>query len=99
MGASNPKGFALFTAVLPQFVDTTGSNITTQMLVFAATAVSIALVTDSAWAAVAGAARGWFARSPRRTERLGLIGGTMMIGLGIQLAVSGGSSRTESTGG
>jgi threonine/homoserine/homoserine lactone efflux protein len=50
--------------------------------------MSIAVVTDSAWAMAAGSARDWFARSPRRGEALGASGGAVMIGLGIQLAVT-----------
>ncbi|HPM53250.1 MAG TPA: LysE family translocator, partial [Rhodoglobus sp.] len=42
-----------------------------------------ALLTDSVWALVAGVARDWFARSPRRIEALGATGGVVMIGLGV----------------
>jgi threonine/homoserine/homoserine lactone efflux protein len=58
------------------------------MLVFALVAMSIAVVTDSAWAVAAGSARHWFARSPRQGEALGASGGAVMIGLGLQLAVT-----------
>jgi threonine/homoserine/homoserine lactone efflux protein len=37
----------------------------------------------------AGAAREWFARSPRRLRLLGGAGGLVMIGLGIDVAASG----------
>jgi threonine/homoserine/homoserine lactone efflux protein len=49
----------------------------------------IALVCDSAWGLVAGAARAWFARSPRRLERVGGTGGLIMVGLGARLAFTG----------
>jgi threonine/homoserine/homoserine lactone efflux protein len=80
--------FVLFSAILPQFVDRSAGHVSTQMLVFALVAMSIAVVTDSAWAMAAGSARDWFARSPRRGEALGASGGAVMIGLGIQLAVT-----------
>jgi threonine/homoserine/homoserine lactone efflux protein len=88
VGATNPKGFVLFSAILPQFVDRSAGHIPLQMLAFALVAMSIAVVTDSAWAMAAGSARDWFARSPRRGEALGASGGAVMIGLGIQLAVT-----------
>jgi threonine/homoserine/homoserine lactone efflux protein len=44
---------------------------------------------DSMWALVAGTARDWFAKSPKRVERLGATGGVMMIGLGGVLLVTG----------
>ena len=47
------------------------------------------LVSDGAWGMAAGTARLWFARSPRRLERLGAAGGAMMIALGLHLAVTG----------
>ncbi len=35
------------------------------------------------------ALRGWFARSPRRGEAVGALGGASMVGLGVALAVTG----------
>ncbi len=49
----------------------------------------IALVLDSAWAAVAGTVRQWLVRSPRRLAMIGGTGGLVMIGLGISVAVTG----------
>jgi threonine/homoserine/homoserine lactone efflux protein len=59
------------------------------MFLFGCVAVLIAIVTDSAWAAVAGTARQWFSRSARRGEVMAATGGAMMIGLGVGLAVTG----------
>lgn len=89
VGVTNPKGFALFSAVLPQFVDPSGAPAPAQMLVFGTLAVAIALVSDSTWAMVAGTARHWIAGTPRRAEAFGVAGGVMMIGLGLQLAITG----------
>jgi threonine/homoserine/homoserine lactone efflux protein len=49
----------------------------------------VALVLDSAWAALAGTARQWLVRSPRRLALIGGAGGLVMIGLGISLAATG----------
>lgn len=88
VGLTNPKGFLIFAALLPPFVDRGAGAppVTEQMLVLGLVAVLIGVVSDSIWALVAGRARDWFARSPARVQRLGAIGGTSMIGLGVALA-------------
>jgi threonine/homoserine/homoserine lactone efflux protein len=82
VGVSNPKTIVFFIAVLPQFVDYGAGDLPLQMLALGILFVSIALLTDSAWALAAGFARDWFAKSPRRISTLGATGGVMMIGLG-----------------
>ena len=89
VGVANPKAVVYFAAVLPQFVDPAGIHPSLQMLVLGAVCVAIALVSDGVWAVSASAARAWFARSPRRMERIGAAGGVAMIGIGARLAVSG----------
>jgi len=83
VGVSNPKTIVFFIAVLPQFVDYGAGAIPAQMLLLGTLFIVIALLTDSVWALVAGVARDWFARSPRRIETLGATGGVVMIGLGV----------------
>lgn len=83
VGVSNPKTIVFFVAVLPQFVDYHAGAIPLQMLTLSALFVAIALITDSAWALLAGVARDWFARSPRRLSTLSGTGGALMIGLGV----------------
>ncbi|WP_280362426.1 LysE family translocator [Nocardia wallacei] len=92
VGATNPKAIIFFSAVLPQFVDPSGGPIPLQMLVLGGMFLLIALVSDSLWALVAGTARNWFARSPRRLEAVGGAGGVMIIGLGASVAVTGSSN-------
>jgi threonine/homoserine/homoserine lactone efflux protein len=92
VGVSNPKSIAFFVAVLPQFVAPEVGWVPGQMLLLGAIFVGLALISDSAWAFAAGTARDWFARSPKRVERLGVTGGVMMIGLGGVLAVTGSKS-------
>ena len=89
VGISNPKTIAFFVAVLPQFVAPDAGWVPGQMLLLGGIFLVLALISDGAWAFAAGSARDWFARSPKRVERLGATGGVMMIGLGGVLALSG----------
>jgi threonine/homoserine/homoserine lactone efflux protein len=73
VGVTNPKVIVFFAAVLPQFVDRGAGQLPLQMLLPGAVFTGIAVASDSAWALVAGTARAWLGRSPRRLE---LIGGT-----------------------
>ena len=88
VGVSNPKGYLLFAAVLPQFIHRTG-QVPLQMILLGLMAVAIGLVCDGTWALVASQLRAWFNRSPRRGEAMGAAGGVSMIGLGVALAVTG----------
>ncbi|HWJ80698.1 MAG TPA: LysE family translocator [Nocardioides sp.] len=89
VGVSNPKGYLLFGALLPPFVDPGHGSVPAQMFVLGAIAVALGMVCDSVWALAAGRARDWFAGSPRRVSSLGAVGGTSMIGLGIGMALTG----------
>ena len=89
VGITNPKSLVFFVAVLPQFVDYSAGSISLQMMELGLVFLVLALACDSVWALVAGTARTWFARSPKRVERLGATGGVMMIGLGGVLALTG----------
>jgi len=88
VGVANPKSIVFFAAILPQYVNSDGAAAQFQMLALGLIFVAVALVSDGAWALAAGTARNWFARSPNRISRLGAIGGTAMIALGLQLAVT-----------
>lgn len=89
VGISNPKSIVFFAAVLPQFADSQAGPLPTQLLVLGLVAIVAALVSDSTWALVAGTARKWFVRSPRRLEVISGAGGLAMIGLGVRLAATG----------
>lgn len=89
VGISNPKGFIMFAAVLPQFVDRSAGHVTAQMLVLGTLAVVIGFLCDSLWGVLASQFRTWFDDSPARGRRLGSAGGVSMIGLGVALAVAG----------
>jgi len=92
VGVSNPKSIVFFIAVLPQFVDYGTGSVVAQLLTLGMVFVVLAFIGDSTWALAAGAARHWFAKSPRRIEHLSATGGAMMIGLGGVLAASGARS-------
>ena len=87
VGLANPKAIVFFASILPQFVEPDGAPAALQMAMLGAVFVAIALVCDSAWGLLAGTARQWFARSPRRIERLAATGGVVTVGLGLRLAL------------
>jgi threonine/homoserine/homoserine lactone efflux protein len=89
VGVSNPKLIVFFASVLPQFIEVGAAPPGLQMAFLGIIFVLIALASDSAWGVFAGTARQWLARSPRRLERLGGVGGCTMIALGLRLAVAG----------
>jgi threonine/homoserine/homoserine lactone efflux protein len=89
VGVSNPKGFLIFSAVLPQFVDRSAGHATLQLLFLGIVCAAVALVSDSAWGLLAGTARGWFRESPRRLSAIGTASGAVMVGLGVRLAFTG----------
>lgn len=89
VGLTNAKTAVFFAAVLPQFVDKNAGSASVQILLLGLVFILIALCSDSLWALVAGTAREWFARSPRRLELVGGTGGLMIIGLGASIAVTG----------
>jgi threonine/homoserine/homoserine lactone efflux protein len=89
VGATNPKGLIIFTAVLPQFIDHSQGHETLQLATLGLVCAVIALLSDSSWAIASGTARKWLGRSPKRLERLSAGGGVTLIALGAWLAVSG----------
>lgn len=89
VGVTNPKVIIFFAAVLPQFVNRSAGHVPLQMLVLGIVFTGIAVVSDGTWALVAGTARAWLARSPRRLELIGGAGGLAMIGIGASLAITG----------
>lgn len=88
VGVANPKTIVFFAAILPQFVRTGGAPAGVQMLALGVVFALIALASDSVWGLAAGTARQWFARSPRRLEFVGALGGVAIVGLGVRLALS-----------
>jgi threonine/homoserine/homoserine lactone efflux protein len=89
VGFTNPKGYVMFVALLPQFLDRGRGQDSLQMLVLGLMAVVIGLCSDSLWAVLASQLRRWFNASPKRGRALGTVGGVSMIGLGLAVAVGG----------
>jgi threonine/homoserine/homoserine lactone efflux protein len=89
VGATNPKGLIIFTAVLPTFVDRAQGHATLQLATLGVICGLVAAVSDSSWAIASGTARAWLGRSPRRLEWLSAGGGLAMIALGAGLALTG----------
>ncbi len=88
VGATNPKTTVFFVAAVPQFVDFHAGDVPLQMMILGLVFTLIAFVCDGAWALLAGSARAWFARSPRRLSAVRATGGGMMIGLGGSLVLA-----------
>ncbi|WP_040799275.1 LysE family translocator [Nocardia higoensis] len=89
VGFANPKTIVFLAALLPQVVDPARGTATEQMLVLGLCIPAFGLVCDSLWAMVAGSARTWLARTPRRLAAVGGASGLVMIGLGASLALTG----------
>lgn len=89
VGITNPKAGVFFAAILPQFTDRAAGHVPLQMVVLATLFSAIALLCDTTWGLVAGAARDWFAQSPRRLAAVGGAGGLAMMGIGLGIVVTG----------
>ncbi len=93
VGATNPKGLIIFTAVLPQFIDRSMGQPRLQLLTLGLICAVIAVLSDGTWALASGSAREWLGKSPRRLEMLSAGGGVTLIGLGVALALTGRGKR------
>lgn len=89
VGATNPKTTLFFLAVLPQFVRDGGPSTPVQLTVLGLLFCALALISDGLYGVLAGTVRSWLEHSPRRLETLGGVGGAVMVGLGVQLALTG----------
>lgn len=82
--ALNPKSIIFFVAFLPQFLDPMGS-VPLQLAVFETTFLVLAIANASAYALLAGIARGQI-RKPRVQRIVNRTGGSLMIGAGVLVA-------------
>lgn len=89
VGVTNPKTVVFLVAILPQFVERRSGDAPLQILLLGAVFATIALVYNSGWSLLADRFRRWFARSPRRLERIGGAGGLAIMVTGFTLAATG----------
>jgi len=82
---SNPKTLVFFGAFFPQFIDPAG-NYPFQIVLMGLTAMAFAVVSDSAYALVAG--RAGKALTAGRIKLLSRVSGSFLIGGGLWLAFS-----------
>lgn len=89
VGALNPKGAVFFASILPSFVDRGKGNVTSQLLSMGAIFSLMAFISDGSWGILAGTLRNWLSHEITRLQRLRIIGGGVMIGLGLFTIISG----------
>jgi threonine/homoserine/homoserine lactone efflux protein len=89
VGATNPKTVVFLAAILPQFVSRASGHVAGQILLLGLVFATIAVISDTLWVLVAGAFRTWFARSPRRLELVGGVGGLGIAAVGAGFLISG----------
>lgn len=85
----NPKTALFFLAFLPQFVDPARGMIVLQVLVLGTTFILLGIITDGAYALLAGTAARWVRGKPRFVDVQRYLTGGIFIALGIGAAVAG----------
>ena len=90
----NPKTALFFFAFLPQFVDPDAGAAAAQILVLGVVFVALGLVSDGAYAVVAGTLSERLRGNARVLRIQRYVSGTVFLGLGLATAVSG-SNRKE----
>lgn len=89
----NPKTALFFLAFLPQFVDSTKGQVPLQTLLLGLIVVSLAVVTDSGYALLAGTVGSWLKTSAWYGRFQRYVAGGVYVGLGVLAAVSGGNKK------
>jgi threonine/homoserine/homoserine lactone efflux protein len=90
----NPKTALFFFAFLPQFVDPDGGFVAGQIALLGACWIVLAVVSDGAYALLAGTAAGWLRETRGYLRAQRYISATVFIGLGAATALSG-SKRSQ----
>jgi threonine/homoserine/homoserine lactone efflux protein len=89
----NPKTALFFLAFLPQFVDPSLGQVPLQTFMLGLIFVGIAIITDSAYALLAGTAGGWLKTSAWYGRFQRYFAGGIFVGLGLLAAFSGSSRK------
>jgi threonine/homoserine/homoserine lactone efflux protein len=85
----NPKVAIFFVAFLPQFIDPAAGTPGLQIIVLGLVFLLIAMISDGAYALLAGTAAEHLRGSFRSRQRLDRVSGTIIIGLGAVAALTG----------
>lgn len=89
----NPKTALFFLAFLPQFVDRSLGQVPVQTFLLGLIVVSIAIVSDSCYALLAGTASAWLKNSVWYGRFQRYFAGGVYIGLGVLAGVSSGHQK------
>ena len=84
----NPKIAIFFLAFLPQFVDKGSSQVTLQMVILGLTFAFFGLCFLLVVGYSSGAMGGWLTRRPNYARGLQRLAGTILMGLGVRLALT-----------
>jgi threonine/homoserine/homoserine lactone efflux protein len=87
----NPKTALFFLAFLPQFVDPNRGAVAPQVLALGVLFLTLATISDSTYALVAGSVRGWLGERRRTLAR---VSGFSYVGLGVLAALSPASNSS-----
>ena len=85
----NPKIAVFFLAFLPQFIDPDRAPVQQQVLLLGMVYVALALITDSAYALLAGRLRSGLGRSLMQGPMARYVSGSVYLGLGVNTALTG----------
>jgi len=85
----NPKIAVFFLAFLPQFVEPIRGPVPQQVLLLGLIYVALALMTDSAYAFLAGSLRHWLGGRVMQGPLPRYVSGTLYLGLGVNAALTG----------
>ena len=90
----NPKTALFFLAFLPQFVDVSAGHVGLQIAFLGLVFIALGLLSDGAYAVLAGATANWLRRSRLFTRAQRFVSGGVFVGLGVATALSGSRDRT-----
>ena len=84
----NPKIAVFFLAFLPQFVDPSRGPVPQQILLLGLLYVALAVITDGAYALLAGSLRQWLGSRVMQGRLPRALTGSLYIGLGVKAALT-----------